>query len=524
VAKHFNGEKFLYAANKDYSGHLLDLDNAHEMARVPHGLNQYDSEVNCYFGPALNRQPIHQKLMINLGFSSQIMKSATLHEATYQAIMRTALRDPESTQLVRCVVPEYETAVRLVHIFNTEIQLKWIGDESYKKVKPLTDTQRNKRSRFNKKRDELFEATKNNVKLGGYVNLSHSSPLLPRNDDNSLICIKENSNHIGAEIPGSDSENLQTSYRSGANGGEAHDFYITFHGHIRNKSTEEFVVEPFNHQAITKWMREFANVVNSNKDELFLFNPTIFGDFDSEGHRRQVNFLQSSLMVLDFDNGLVSIKDFERIFWKEAGRAKHSFIICNTFSRNENEPNRFRVMFLYKTPVKSIKVHQAIYDSIASKLSEHGFPPETSGLDSVCRSGVQSYYMPCINQRHQEWAYYKQWGTKSREIAKYAIDPELIEKTMMSADVKPKLLNVDDNTIYFEGGGNKEDRIESILSAVRCLPQDRHSPFYIAAWKLRHLELPDHEIQFHLEQLEADIGKTSEGWAKYAMQSLRRRQ
>jgi hypothetical protein len=63
-------------------------------------------------------------MMLNrLGLDDGIIKNATLHEVAYQALMRTALRDVDSTAVVDCIVPEYETAARLASLFG-EAQLK----------------------------------------------------------------------------------------------------------------------------------------------------------------------------------------------------------------------------------------------------------------------------------------------------------------------------------------------------------------------------------------------------------------
>ena len=89
----------------------------------------------------------------------------------------------------------------------------------------------------------------------------------------------------------------------------------------------------------------------------------------------------------------LSPEKFEDIFWHKAGKGlKRSFIICNSYSRSAKEPNRFRVMFLYKKPARSIGEHKAVLNSIVSRLESEGFSEKDMSLDRQCKTGVQSFY------------------------------------------------------------------------------------------------------------------------------------
>ena len=75
---------------------------------------------------------------------------------------------------------------------------------------------------------------------------------------------------------------------------------------------------------------------------------------DGVSIKRDQNFLSASCLVLDFDNGSFSPEDFIRLFWRQPGdHRKRSFLICNTFSRSETQPNRFRVIIPFQRPVMS---------------------------------------------------------------------------------------------------------------------------------------------------------------------------
>jgi len=74
---------------------------------------------------------------------------------------------------------------------------------------------------------------------------------------------------------------------------------------------------------------------------------------------------------------MVQLQSFAEMFGTKAGRGqKRSFILCNTFSRSPDEPNRFRAILFLKTPARSIAEHQAVFD---------GFPIKEMGIDMTCR-------------------------------------------------------------------------------------------------------------------------------------------
>jgi hypothetical protein len=132
-------------------------------------------------------------------------------------------------------------------------------------------------------------------------------------------------------------------------------------------------------------------------------------------------------MVLDFDGGQVSPEAFEEVFWLKAKKGtKCSFVLCNSFSRSPEKPNKFRVLMFYKQPAVLIEEHQAVFDWIERRLEEAGYPKEMSGLDRNGRSGVLSFYLPCTNRMHPDWAFFRQWGTKTKELRRCALDPEAI--------------------------------------------------------------------------------------------------
>ena len=163
--------------------------------------------------------------------------------------------------------------------------------------------------------------------------------------------------------------------------------------------------------------------------------------------------------------------------WTEPGdHRKRSFMICNTFSRSEKEPNRFRVIIPFQRPVLSKEVFQAIYDQIVDRLMRSGFTKDQLGLDPGSRSPSQSFYVPCTNRQHPDHAFFHSFGMGQREFNRYALDPQGYEQTLRKEDQKPG---------WFLRSSEKKQLTEDQKSALHqmkfelmSMKSNRHRPFF----------------------------------------------
>jgi hypothetical protein len=196
---------------------------------------------------------------------------------------------------------------------------------------------------------------------------------------------------------------------------------------------------------------------------------------------------------------------------------KRSFAITNSWSRSAEKPNNFRVFLFFKQAAISIEEYRAVFDAIDAKLKERF---EKSGLDKASRSPVQSYFMPCTNREHQDWYYFKSYGTSKRGIERHGIVPSTYLKTALIETKKAMVVSLDSL------GGDKRtidgQKIEEIKNRVKEMLENRHLPFFNAAVELKGMGLTLNEVEQHLVEIEAHIGKTTEQWTKYAIESIQR--
>ena len=121
----------------------------------PNSLNNLQANHAIYFSAALNRQPKHFEMLESLGLKPALVHQATAHEAIYQGIMRTSLRNPDSTTKVRVIVPDQPGAERLGQILGCR-DISQIGNVLSPPKRPLSQRDRSRRDRLACFKESIF--------------------------------------------------------------------------------------------------------------------------------------------------------------------------------------------------------------------------------------------------------------------------------------------------------------------------------------------------------------------------------
>ena len=478
--------RYLLAANNDYHGRLAVSPSCERLPVIAHGLNDFAEHTNLVFLAALNRHPVHQALLQALGYSRETIRRSTAYEVLHQAVMRTNLRVPDSDARVRVIVPDRGAADFLADLFKGALVSK-IGGLSYQKQAPLTSKERKQRYRLKKK-----------------LKAQHGQP----RERNPIEHPMEKRSPPGAAAPAS----------------EANGLMLTCCPDKYAKLPTQFFPETFTPPDLMKFFRDAAQTVIDAKEELYvMFTMTEFDpSIDPEGYRRQVNIKRIYGLILDFDGGNLSPEEFERLFWLEASRGdKFAFIICNSFSRRPEEPNRFRVIIPFRTPVSSLTEFQAIYDWFVDLLGEHGYTASDAKLDPGCRSGNQPFYVPCTNRRYKEWAFCRAHGLKrTRDFARHAFDPTKYE-VAPPEPVAPQAPTAARTAPPRNPTRSWPDSVVAMQKEIREMFEDRHQVFFDMAVKLRSM---GHSLD-QIEQIlldTADYDPKLERKARDIMVSLRK--
>jgi hypothetical protein len=297
--------------------------------------------------------------------------------------------------------------------------------------------------------------------------------------------------------------------------------FLTLHKSVEASFEDDFIEQEFEWHELIKILRASSKTPVKNKGkDTFLFNPAIFEpSIDKSGYRKKRNFVVSCMLVLDFDNGNLSPEKFEDIFWHKAGKGlKRSFIICNSFSRSLEQPNRFRVMFLYKKPARSIAEHQAVFNEIVSRLEGEGFTVKDLCLDTQCKTGIQSFYMPYRNRVHPDYAFFRTHGTtRTREIERHGIDPSTYLMHAKPEKPRSRKLVVDGDVPT-----TLSPELEEKKGMLMGMTENRHDLFYEFARGLAfHFKREVSLVEKHLREVAGNDPKVRK-WVGDALKSLRR--
>lgn len=501
----FSESKTLLIENNNYGG-LLDekkeIFNRGEV--INYGLNAYQHLNSFVFLAALNREPKHSQMLDSLGIDRHYVIRATQYEAIYQGVMRTSLRNYNATEEINVFVPTLQEVKYLIDIFGPNNTVRKLGEENYKKTLiPLTNNEKNLRCERNYRKKAIFTEEE------------YASKRLP-----SFLRVYNNSHVLNANVPTNSRKAIV-----GPNGLQINtklEYTLTFEESAKSIKMREFAQQNLTPVDTNELLRMESRVPINNKTENYLIIPSAFDFSRSEGFRNYQNFIQAWMLILDFDGGEYSIKDFEHQFWFSPNKYdKLSFAICNSFSRCENNPNKFRVFLYFREPAVIVEEFRAVYTDIKQKIES---VTKNHHLDPQSGNPTQPFFTPCINRAHKDYAYFESYGVNARDLEIYGIRPSMYLRTSKSPNFYPDRFVRTEEEIAKQNKGYTQEEIDSnlkkIKESVTSLSEGRHWPFFKAGLNMRALGLDFYEIKSHLEVIEKQIGKTKYKWTKGAMANL----
>jgi hypothetical protein len=124
-----DGQPTLWVANNDIKEHELRLQNATRISNVSHGNNSYLNYTNIVCFSALNDRPNHSRWFKTVwGIENMDLKLARGYETTYQCLMRTNLRIPNSSKKINVFVPDLHQASWLSMDVFPGAEIKYLED------------------------------------------------------------------------------------------------------------------------------------------------------------------------------------------------------------------------------------------------------------------------------------------------------------------------------------------------------------------------------------------------------------
>lgn len=503
VTKEFADTEYLLIDNNDQTHNPLeDMKNCNRIPVISKGVNDYQ-HINAIVNlAALNRAPKYVTMLEQLGISQKTINESTPYEVLYQNLMRTSLRNPDSTEIVDLITPSRYEADFMVELIGDGVTMKKAGELNFKKYKALTPQQKN-----------------DNLKANKVTKI-----LLAELEPNNLFVLPEINDHLYIDNSINSHQNLAIDNNKIKSNDQSVTICININLHDKSPSQfGEFTFPSFNEFA--KEMHTLSKKIVTDKNDSLLINPIRYHVNDDGKYRLQNNFRSANMLALDFDGGTFTQQDFIDTFSDKAGRGqKRSFIITNSFSNSPLKPNRFRVYMAYKNPATTYSEHKAVFESIyKALLDKTGLTPEELGCDRSAANGTQPFRAPCTNRDYPNYAFFESRNTDKKGIERHGIDP--------SSYLKTSIIDVDrTNVVEINDYRNKEStnkqidplKIQQILNKVAMLPEGRYHPFFDAGVQLFYMGLPIYEIENHLKDLEKRIGKEKKRWADGAMKSIKK--
>jgi hypothetical protein len=407
------GKEFIFMTNNDSTA--SDAINGIKAPVISHGMNKFAHYDNIYFAPALNRQPMHTKMLNELGIDTIFINRASAHEIAHQGIMRTSMRNPIATASVNAVVVDKATAEAIARLF-VGCSIKAI-DGVLRKVAALSILDRKHKSRLN----TMLEHLDLNSSLRT-ATAANENPYIQETAsvaDCGVLGTKYINNEKRTQNPRNDSFN---------------DIDISILNSIFDKNISSFNGTPVELIKVLKQL--WTNNCITSKDEVTLFNGTLFKD-DEE--RTLANAVFSNFVTVDIDDGDLSPEEFKKIFQKGH---KHSMIMINSFSRSVERPNNYRAIFFIKDKVND-STYRQLHKYLQDILKDRGYITATaaqrekilitnpdarfSGIDLTKTHIASFFYLPCKVISRKECAFFWRINVHDNdELMRYAIDPEKV--------------------------------------------------------------------------------------------------
>jgi hypothetical protein len=430
VEEFMGDQEFIYMTNNDDS---REFTNGKKAPVISHGINEFDVIDNIYFSPALNNQPKHNQMLCELGIDDTFIKRAMFHEVAHQAIMRTSLRRRDCQNQVTAIVSDKATAEAIARQF-TGCHIGAING-CIKKVIGLSNKEHKSKSRLQK----LIET----YDLNSLVMQRQSAELLLTNanatNDSSYTSswekLSQNPIYIGINgqnIP-KQPEFLDLSVG------------VTYMSNIYQKSVVG--IKEKTPMDFVKAMKEiYTHHIISAKDESFLFNGVTY---KTEQSRALSNVNYASIVVVDIDDGDLSPEVFRDIF---TNKTKHSFFMCNSFSRSTEKSNNFRAVFFINQVVND-EIYRDIHLYLQNIIAKYGYitcskqdrnklkseDPELkfSGIDLSKTHTASFFYLPCKVQSRLDQAFFWRGNLKDDDqLKRYAID---VTKVIQNTPIETRL-------------------------------------------------------------------------------------
>lgn len=457
VLSEVGDEAFLWMGNTDVPDGFFGAAGATRLPNTPHGLNSYQDRHITVVYSALNPTGSHFAYLGNRGVDSEEVRTALYRQATYQAAMRSSLRNPADENPKLVIVMDRATADWLAQKF-PGASVEALGGTPIASVRGKPGRPRLHVSDYERKAAHQRDTKRNLLVEQGTIN---------ENDLTSHAC--------GIPIFASRFEHEPCD-------------------HLDYVNDDAFIAD----------LRDLHLRTVPSKDDAGLLSPAFFDpNLSPDTSRGLANVKHLRGLWLDNDGGDLTSDEFVRQF------PALRIVVWNTFSSTPEKP-RWRA-FIPTTEAMSLPVHRLILGQILADLNGAGFwsadqldknagikRRRTHGFDMSKLNAASLFYLPAQAADPRGSFFEDHTGLKRR-----ALEPvKWIKRAVRVAKVPPgqrdcvsstrsiKLRKSDQTT---DLTGKMEKAVATWTSASQQVGQG-HRAFYRLALGLRSAGLDATEM------------------------------
>lgn len=377
VLSELGTEPFLWMGNKDVPDDYFGVDNATRLPNSPHGLNSYQGYHHTVVYSALNPTGSHFGFLNSQGIDAEAVRTALYRQTTYQAVMRSSLRNPADKTPKTVIVMDRATAEWLAEKFPGAV-VEALGGSPLESVRGKPGRPRSHPSDYERKANHR------------------------RNSERALLIEQSAINEGDLSSEGTGIPIFMSKFDS-----------VPF-AHLEYASDDKFIAH----------LRELHSRVVPSKDAAGLLSPAFFDPSRSSDTSRGLpNVKHLRGVWLDNDGGDLTHFEFVRLF------PSLRVVTWNTFSSSPENP-RWRA-FIPTTEAMSLSVHRIILAQILSDLNGHGFwsaeqlaknagikRRRTHGFDMSKLNAASLFYLPA-QAAHPSGSFF----TDHTGPSKHALEP-----------------------------------------------------------------------------------------------------
>jgi len=538
IEHEFSGNDFVYMVNKDVEIDVkqkLSLIGGQQLPNSPYGLNSYQHLHYATVISALNTTPAHYSFLSEMGIDGDAVREGQYHQACYQAIMRTSLRDSNATEPVTIIVCDKSAALSLQALFagaTVSSIITGINEPEKRRVgRPIAKSK--------KSRAEIEKQARNTKKqIRQMIAQIHDGIAIDPAEYNAIAIKCRSDNRDFAQLKLLNSS-VFSCVSSSSNRCKSDVFSIpVFKSIYSSQPDQQMPINIFDIDGFIGELELASKEPLTEKRKNALISTTEFdSNLSTETSRGLENISRIWGIWLDIDGGAMPKHEIPDLFpdlkmavFNSYTKGNYRIFIPTTkcmsigeyadimqiiVNRVQSHAPDFEIL---QAKAENRKPRNYVSNKIADKQTKFSkIPNPKHGIDLSKLNPSSLFYMPslCEDPKESFFNYYNEtqrhvldhnrW-LETHEIGSSKIE-ELIFDEELQLTKQPNVETVDNLVQLSQADQNTAQIIENAMNEYRSIidGQNRHNGFFKAIYKIHYKAgIPLHELDQYMRDCDYD--------------------